>query len=113
MLYLKPTWQLQDILERLWLPLLIVLLLAILTFVGIAYDLDRGTSLSHVIFQLLLVSGATSAILFLWLQLKNTLRKEHQLEEDLASIFPGSLHWQENQRDLLTQLSIAITRQFC
>lgn len=105
----KPT---EYLYRGLWFPLILFCLIAVLTTLDIVVDLASGTTVLHVLIESLLVLAATVGAIYFWSRLRTALSEERRLKRDLKKVREETAHWQEEQRELLANLQIAIEKQF-
>ncbi len=105
----KPTGQL---LRGRWFPLALFVLFAFLIVWDIAEDLVAGTTVLHIVIELLMMVAALVGAAYYWKRFRTAQRLERTLKRDLEKARADTAHWHEEERELLVNLKQAVNRQF-
>lgn len=99
-------------LTELWIPGVVFTLIAALIVWDIAADLAVGTTVAHVVIELLMMLAALVGAFHSWNRLRAALLFQRKLERDLKKLAAENIRWHEEQEELLRNLRLAIEKQF-
>ena len=99
-------------LRKLWIPMSLFVLIAVLIVWDIGEDLAAGTTTFHVVVELLMMVASAVGALYFWSQLRVARQVERDLEQDLKKARSETTRWQKEEQHLLDNLRKAINRQF-
>ena len=99
-------------LRKLWIPMSLFVLIAVLIVWDIGEDLAAGTTTFHVVMELLMMVASAVGALYFWSQLRVARQVERVLEQDLKKVRSETTRWQKEEQHLLHNLQKAINRQF-
>ena len=92
--------------------MILFVLIAFLIVLDIAEDLAAGTTIVHVVIELLMMLAATVGAFYFWNQLRVSRHVERDLERKLKKARAEANRWHEEEQDLLNSLQKAINKQF-
>jgi DNA-binding CsgD family transcriptional regulator len=106
---IKPT---EQVLRGLWFSAFCFALFTVLIVIDIAHDLASGVAVYHVVLELLMMLAAAAGAFYFWRWLRVARQVERDLAQDLKKANAETVHWQEETRDLLSNLRKVIDKQF-
>ena len=92
--------------------MILFVLIAVLIVLDIVEDLAAGTTVFHVVIELLMMLAAVIGAFYFWNQLRVSRQVERDLERELKNARVEMNRWQEEEQDLLNNLRKAIEKQF-
>jgi len=96
----------------LWFSVFFFALFAVLIVFDIGHDLALGTTVYHVLLELLMMLAAATGAYYFWKWLRVARHVERDLAQDLKKARAETSRWQEEEQHLLNNLRKAINRQF-
>ena len=96
----------------LWFSVFFFALFTVLIVFDIGHDLASGTTVYHVLLELLMMLAAAAGAYYFWKWLRVARHVERDLAQDLKKARAETSRWQEEEQHLLDNLRKAINRQF-
>jgi len=96
----------------LWFSVFFFALFTVLIVFDIGHDLASGTTVYHVLLELLMMLAAAAGAYYFWKWLRVARHVERDLAQDLKKARAKTSRWQEEEQHLLDNLRKAINRQF-
>jgi DNA-binding CsgD family transcriptional regulator len=95
-----------------WFPVILFVLIVVLIALDLAEDMEAGTTVFHLVIELLMMLAAVVGAFYFWNQLRVSRQAKRDLERELKKARAETNRWQKEERDLLNNLRKAIDKQF-
>jgi DNA-binding CsgD family transcriptional regulator len=92
--------------------MILFVLIAVLVAWDIFRDMVAGTTMFHVVVEILMMLAATAGAFYFWNWLRTARRMERDIRRGLKKANAETTRWQEETRDLFSNLRKVIEKQF-